>query len=99
AKDGVSDVAVIWKVHPLRTHAGTSQGGINAAVREEDSAALHAEDTVNGGDYLAHQNVVELLAATAPRAVITLDHWGVPFNRNGTRSLDARRLCRATHPR
>src|SRR5262249_2752313 len=99
AKDGVSDVAVIWKVHPLRTHAGTSQGGINSAVREEDSAALHAEDTVRGGDYLADQNVVELLTATAPRAVITLDHWGVPFNRNGDGRLDARRLCGATHPR
>src|SRR5712691_9576614 len=99
AKERASDVALISKVHPLRTHAGTSQGGINAAVREEDSAALHAEDTVKGGDYLADQNVVELLTATAPRAVITLDHWGVPFNRNGNGRLDSRRLCGATHPR
>ena len=99
AKERGSDVALISKVHPLRTHAGTSQGGINAAVREEDSAALHAEDTVKGGDYLADQNVVELLTATAPRAVITLDHWGVPFNRNGNGRLDSRRLCGATHPR
>src|SRR5215813_14871771 len=99
AKERASDVALISKVHPLRTHAGTSQGGINAALRMEDSAALHAEDTVKGGDYLADQNVVELLTATAPRAVITLDHWGVPFNRNGDGRLDARRLCGATHPR
>jgi succinate dehydrogenase flavoprotein subunit len=99
AKERGGDVALISKVHPLRTHAGTSQGGINAAVRSDDSVELHAVDTVKGGDYLADQNTVEILTASAPSAVYALDHWGVPFNRDGDGRLDARRLCGVTRPR
>ena len=99
ANERGSDVALLSKVHPLRTHGGTSQGGINAAVHTEDSVDLHAADTVKGGDYLADQDAVELLTGAAPRAVIALDHWGVPFNRDAHGRLDARRLCGATHPR
>src|SRR5713226_8587237 len=99
AKERGADVALISKVHPLRTHAGTSQGGINAAVRADDSVELHAADTVKGSDYLADQNAVELLTGAAPSAVFALDHWGVPFNRDGDGRLDARRLCGAARPR
>lgn len=99
AKERGSDVALISKVHPLRTHAGTSQGGINAAVRDGDSAELHATDTVKGGEYLGDQNLVELLTEAAPRAVITLDHWGVPFNRDQSGRLDARGLSGTARPR
>src|SRR5437667_8246842 len=99
AKERGGDVALISKVHPLRTHAGTSQGGINAAVRADDSVELHAADTIKGGDYLADQNTVEILTEAAPSAVFALDHWGVPFNRDGDGRLDARRLCGATRPR
>src|SRR5207247_2599074 len=87
ASERGSDVALISKVHPLRTHGGTSQGGINAALHAEDRADLHAMDTV------------ERLTGAAPRAVIALDHWGVPFNRDAHGRLDARRLCGATRPR
>src|SRR5439155_25171356 len=90
AHDRGSDVALITKVHPLRTHGGTSQGGINAAVRVGDSAEQHAADTVKAGDYLSDQNAVEVLTGAAPRAVIDLDHWGVPFNRDADGKLDAR---------
>src|SRR2546428_521884 len=99
ASERGSDVALISKVHPLRTHGGTSQGGINAALHAEDRADLHAMDTVKGGDYLGDQDAVELLTGAAPRAVIALDHWGVPFNRDAHGRLDARRLCGATRPR
>ena len=99
ASERGGDVALISKVHPLRTHGGTSQGGINAALHAEDRADLHAMDTVKGGDYLGDQDVVELLTGAAPRAVIALDHWGVPFNRDAHGRLDARRLCGATRPR
>lgn len=94
-----ADVALISKVHPLRTQAGTSQGGINAALREGDSVELHATDTVKGADYLADQHAVELLTGAAPREVIALDHWGVPFNRDGAGRLDARHLGGAARPR
>jgi succinate dehydrogenase / fumarate reductase flavoprotein subunit len=99
ASERGGDVALISKVHPLRTQGGTSQGGINAAVRDDDSAELHATDTVMGGDYLADQDLVEVLTAAARRAVITLDHWGVPFNRAANGRLDARRLGGASRPR
>jgi succinate dehydrogenase / fumarate reductase, flavoprotein subunit len=99
ANERGADVALISKVHPLRTHAGTSQGGINAAVRAGDSPELHAADTVKGSDFLADQSAVEVLTGAAPRAVIDLDHWGVPFNRDGDGRLDARSLCGATRPR
>ncbi len=99
AKERGSDVALISKVHPLRTSGGTSQGGINAAVRDGDSAELHAIDTVKGSDYLADQDAVTLLTGAARRAVIGLDHWGVPFNRDASGRLDARDLSGATRPR
>jgi succinate dehydrogenase / fumarate reductase flavoprotein subunit len=99
AKERGSDVALISKVHPLRTSGGTSQGGINAAVGDGDSAELHATDTVKGGDYLADQDAVTLLTGAAPAAVIALDHWGVPFNRDASGRLAARGLSGATRPR
>ncbi|PYM19278.1 MAG: hypothetical protein DMD81_04055, partial [Candidatus Rokuibacteriota bacterium] len=49
AKTRGTDVALISKVHPVRTQGGTSQGGINAAVRDGDTAEIHAADTVRGG--------------------------------------------------
>src|SRR5438093_8402762 len=94
-----SDVALISKVHPLRTHGGTSQGGINAAVRDGDGVELQRAETVKGADYLADQDAVELLTGAAPRAVIALDHWGVPFNRDPTGRFDTRSLCGATRSR
>src|SRR5229473_3536442 len=73
AKERGADVALISKVHPLRTHAGTSQGGINAALRADDSVELHAADTVKGSDYLADQNAVELLTGAAPPRACFVD--------------------------
>ena len=99
AKERGGDVALISKVHPLRTQGGASQGGINAAVRDGDSADLHAADTVKGGDYLGDQAAVELLTGAARSAVVALDHWGVPFNRDANGRLDARRLGGASRPR
>jgi succinate dehydrogenase / fumarate reductase flavoprotein subunit len=99
AHDRGSDVALISKVHPLRTHGGTSQGGINAAVRDGDGVELHGAETVKGADYLADQDMVELLTGAALRSVVELDHWGVPFNRDRVGRLDTRSLCGATHPR
>ncbi len=99
AKARGADVALVSKVHPLRAHSGTSQGGVNAALGRDDSVERHALDTVKGGDYLSDQDAVELLAREAPEAVIELDHWGVPFNRDAAGRLDARALSGATRPR
>ncbi len=80
---GNADVALISKVYPTRSHSGAAQGGIAAALgnEEPDSWEWHMYDTVKGGDYLTDQNVAEILAQDAPRAVYELEHFGVPFNR------------------
>lgn len=77
-------VGLISKVFPTRSHSGAAQGGIAAALgnEEPDSWEWHMFDTVKGGDYLADQDAAEVLARDAPRAVYELEHMGVPFNRN-----------------
>ena len=32
-----AEVAVISKIHPVRSHSGAAQGGINAAIKPEDN--------------------------------------------------------------
>ena len=80
---GSADVALISKVYPTRSHSGAAQGGIAAALgnEEPDSWEWHMYDTVKGGDYLADQDAAEILARDAPRAIYELEHMGVPFDR------------------
>jgi len=80
------DVAVISKVHPLRSHSVAAQGGINAALGnapggEDDTWGKHAFDTVKGSDFLADQDAVETLCRDAPAAVVELEHMGTVFSR------------------
>lgn len=76
-------VALISKVFPTRSHSGAAQGGISAALgnEEPDSWEWHMYDTVKGGDYLTDQDAAETLAKDAERAVYELEHMGAPFNR------------------
>ena len=78
-----ANVALISKVYPTRSHSGAAQGGIAAALgnEEPDSWEWHMYDTVKGGDYLTDQDAAEILARDAPRAIYELEHMGVPFNR------------------
>ncbi len=78
-----ADVALISKVFPTRSHSGAAQGGIAAALgnEESDSGEWHMYDTVKGGDFLTDQDAAEVLAKDAPRAIYELEHMGVPFNR------------------
>lgn len=80
---GRVEVAVVSKVYPTRSHSGAAQGGIAAALAnlEEDRWEWHMFDTVKGSDYLGDQDAVEILTRDAPRAVLELEHMGVPFSR------------------
>ncbi len=80
---GKTDVAVVSKVFPTRSHSGTAQGGIGATIgnEEEDHWEWHLFDTVKGSDYLADQDAVEIMARDAARTIYELEHMGVPFNR------------------
>jgi len=76
-------VAVISKVYPTRSHTVAAQGGINAALGNvrPDNWHWHMYDTVKGGDYLGDQDAIEYMCRAAPRLVVELEHYGVPFTR------------------
>ncbi|MHA2179734.1 MAG: FAD-dependent oxidoreductase, partial [Candidatus Thorarchaeota archaeon] len=93
------DVAVVTKVHPLRSHSVAAQGGINASLGVDDSWESHAFDTVKGSDYLADQDVVEILAKEAPRAVIENERWGTAFSRTDDGNIAQRPFGGAAFPR
>ena len=89
-----TSVAVISKLYPTRSHTGAAQGGVAAALanQEEDHWQWHMYDTVKGGDYLVDQDAAELLAREAIDAVYDLEHWGLPFNRTPDGKIDQRRF-------
>ncbi|MDP6439502.1 MAG: FAD-dependent oxidoreductase [Candidatus Brocadiia bacterium] len=81
AHESGADVAVISKVHPLRSHSQAAQGGINAAIRPEDDWHDHRFDTVKGSAYLADQDAVTILCREAPDAIWWLAGFGASFTR------------------
>jgi len=87
-------VAVVSKVHVMRSHSVAAQGGIAASIgnEEEDHWEWHMYDTVKGSDYLADQDAVKILTKEAPNAVIALEHMGVPFTRNKQGKIEQRRF-------
>jgi succinate dehydrogenase / fumarate reductase flavoprotein subunit len=94
AREGGADVAVVSKLHPLRSHTGAAQGGIGAALgnEEEDHWEWHAFDTVKGSDYLGDQDAIETMCQDAPRTIIELEHYGVPFSRTKDGKIAQRRF-------
>ena len=91
---GGLDVAVLSKLYPTRSHSGAAQGGISAALGnlEEDNPEWHMYDTIKGGDYLGDQDAIEVLCYDAPRAIIELEHFGVPFSRLADGKISQRRF-------
>src|SRR6202045_1499395 len=89
ARKGAS-VAVMSKVHPVRSHSVAAAGGINAAISIDDDWHSHAYDTVKGSDYLGDQDAIEIMCSEAPAEVMELEHMGVTFHRNDKGELDLR---------
>ena len=83
-------VAVISKVHPVRSHSVAAAGGINAALNPEDTWESHAFDTVKGSDYLGDQDAIEIMCREAPDEILYLEHAGVTFHRNENGNLGTR---------
>ncbi len=92
-------VAVLTKLHPLRSHSGAAQGGINAALSEEDSIELHEFDTVKGSDYLADQDAVELMCQKSPETIRWAEHMGAVFSRNDDGTIAQRPFGGQSSPR
>ena len=93
------DVAVVSKLHPLRSHSGAAQGGINAAVGAEDSVDTHIYDTVKGSDYLGDQDAIEFFCREAGPTVVEMEHFGTIFSRSPDGSLARRPFGGAGFPR
>jgi succinate dehydrogenase / fumarate reductase flavoprotein subunit len=90
AADAGATVALLSKVHPVRSHSVAAAGGINAAINPADDWRSHAFDTVKGSDYLGDQDAIEIMCAEAPAEVMHLEHIGVTFHRNEQGELDLR---------
>ena len=78
-----ANAAVLSKLYPTRSHTGTAQGGVGAALgsEEEDRPEWHTYDTVKGSDYLGDQDAIEFMCGEAIDAVYELEHMGLPFSR------------------
>ncbi|MGZ4169903.1 MAG: FAD-binding protein [Solirubrobacteraceae bacterium] len=83
-------VAIISKVHPVRSHSVAAAGGINAALNPEDTRESHAFDTIKGSDYLGDQDAIEVMCREAPGEILWLEHAGVTFHRNERGNLGTR---------
>ena len=96
------DVALVTKVHPVRSHSGAAQGGVNAALgnETEDHPDNHTFDTVKGADYIGDQDAIEILCNDAPGEIIQLEHWGAVFSRDEvTGKISQRPFGGAGYPR
>src|SRR6187200_3517582 len=101
AHDAGADVALLSKIHPVRSHSGAAEGGINAALgnASEDSPEEHAFDTVKGSDYLGDQDAIQILCDEAPADVHQLERWGAVFSRTPEGKIAQRPFGAAGEPR
>jgi succinate dehydrogenase / fumarate reductase flavoprotein subunit len=90
---------VLTKLHPLRSHSGAAQGGINAALSEEDSIELHEFDTVKGSDYLGDQDCIRLMCQKAPETIRWAEKMGAVFSRKEDGSIAQRPFGGQSSPR
>lgn len=99
-----ADTAIISRVHPLRSHTGAAQGGINAALgnieaNKDDNWEKHAYDTIKGSDFLTDQDAVEVMTKEGPERIIEMEHWGCPFSRTDDGKIAQRPFGGAGYPR
>jgi succinate dehydrogenase/fumarate reductase flavoprotein subunit len=101
AHDAGADVALLSKIHPVRSHSGAAEGGINAALgnASDDSPEEHAFDTVKGSDYLGDQDAIAILCDEAPGDVYQLENWGAVFSRTPDGRIAQRPFGAAGEPR
>ncbi|MDR5672307.1 FAD-binding protein [Halalkaliarchaeum sp. AArc-GB] len=99
AQEAGADVAIVTKLHPVRSHTGAAEGGINAALREGDSWEDHAYDTMKGSDYLGDAPAIETLCKDSPEETVQLEHWGMAFSRDDDGRMSQRPFGGLSFPR
>ncbi|MBN2780371.1 MAG: FAD-binding protein [Candidatus Marinimicrobia bacterium] len=99
-------VAVITKVHPLRSHSVAASGGINAVLPQNgeahqpsDSIEQHYRDTLECGYNLSEPEAVEILVSRAPGMIREMERWGCLFSREKDDRIAVRNMGGATFPR
>jgi succinate dehydrogenase / fumarate reductase, flavoprotein subunit len=92
ARRAGASVALVSKVHPLRTNSAVNAGGLNAPLGSDDSVADYVQDIVTVGEDLSDPQVVNIFATEARDEIIWLDRMGVPFNRDSSGKLARRRF-------
>src|SRR6476620_1871276 len=90
AAEAGATVAIMSKVHPVRSHSVAAAGGITAAINPADDWRSHAYDTVKGSDFIGDQDAIEIMCREAPHEVMHLEHIGVTFHRNEGGEMDLR---------
>ncbi len=93
------NVGIISKVHPVRSHSVAAEGGINAAIRADDSWENHMYDTVKGSDWLGDQDAIEVLCKSAPEDIMTLEKMGALFSRTADGQIAQRNFGGLGYPR
>ena len=100
----LADTAIVSQVHPVRSHSGAAQGGVNAPLAnnpagKDDTWEKHAYDTIKGSDFLADQDCVEFMTSEAGPCIIEIEHWGCPFSRTEDGRIAQRPFGGAGYPR
>jgi succinate dehydrogenase / fumarate reductase, flavoprotein subunit len=101
ATDKKLSIAVISKVQVMRSHSVSAEGGTAAVLYEEegDNQESHVYDTIKGSDFLADQDVAELLVKNMPYEIYQLDHWGMPWSRRKDGRIAQRKFGGYSFPR
>ena len=99
--DSKLSIAVISKVQVMRSHSVSAEGGTAAVLYEEegDNQESHVYDTIKGSDFLADQDVAELLVRSMPYEIYQLDHWGMPWSRRKDGRIAQRKFGGYSFPR
>ncbi len=77
------DVLVVTKDKPSESSTEYAQGGIAAAMSDEDTVGIHLEDTLRAGDGLCREEAVRTLVEEGPERITELMSWGAEFDREG----------------
>lgn len=101
SKNNKIKIAIVSKLQVMRSHSVSAEGGTAAVLFEDegDTIESHIYDTVKGSDFLADQDVAELLCNQMPREVYQLDHWGMPWSRRKDGRIDQRAFGGYSFPR
>ncbi len=81
-------VAIVTKKEAMETSTNYAQGGIASVFSPSDSFDLHVRDTLEAGDGLCKEAVVEMVVEQGPQRIRELMDWGVAFTRDSAGKME-----------